>query len=314
METRKISEGAIVLATFAIMLLIFAYVPIIGTLFSIVLPVPFIYYTAKYGWKSGLLFLVGALLITIIIGSFINLPATILFGATGFVFGWFIHIEKDRLSTFIAATLTFLIVFTGIFAASIVFFEMNFIEELQLMVDESIQRSVNLLEMVGQPISQDIIQMFQETFEIFLILIPTLFVLLSALIVLLIQLVSFPIIQRFGIKVLDAKPFRELSLPKSFIWYFLVVLILSFFITEDQKGTFLYNAILNLVYIIQMLFIFQGFTFIFYYFHEKKASKAIPILITIFSFLLPVVLQIVRILGIIDLGFDLRKRLTGKKM
>ena len=41
----------------------------------------------------------------------------------------------------------------------------------------------------------------------------------------------------------------------------------------------------------------------------KKWAKVIPIIVVILTFFIPVVLSIVRMLGIIDLGFNLRQRL-----
>jgi uncharacterized protein YybS (DUF2232 family) len=47
----------------------------------------------------------------------------------------------------------------------------------------------------------------------------------------------------------------------------------------------------------------------FYFFSKKGISKAVSITVAIVSFLIPIFLYIIAILGIIDLGFDLRKKL-----
>jgi uncharacterized protein YybS (DUF2232 family) len=82
---------------------------------------------------------------------------------------------------------------------------------------------------------------------------------------------------------------------------------------NPEEGTFWYMAIINMTYILQFLIILQGYTFIFYYFDKKGFSKAISITIAIVSFLIPIFLYIVGILGIIDLGFDLRKGFNKKE-
>jgi uncharacterized protein YybS (DUF2232 family) len=69
---------------------------------------------------------------------------------------------------------------------------------------------------------------------------------------------------------------------------------------------------LNVVVLLEWVMAIQGFAFIFFYFHQKKKRRIVPILITIFSILIPPVLYIVRLLGIIDLGFDLRSRIIRK--
>jgi uncharacterized protein YybS (DUF2232 family) len=78
------------------------------------------------------------------------------------------------------------------------------------------------------------------------------------------------------------------------------------------EGTYLYSVIVNLTYILQMFMFFQGLTFIFYFFYQRGMPKSIPLIIFLFSLTSPNFLYIIGILGIIDLGFDLRRR-SGKK-
>ncbi|MEH7252401.1 DUF2232 domain-containing protein, partial [Neobacillus niacini] len=142
--------------------------------------------------------------------------------------------------------------------------------------------------------------------------IPTLFVLSSLLIVFIIQLVSLPIIKRFGVNVEKWKSFKDITLPKSLLYYFLFTLLLSM-LMNPAEGTFWYMAIINMTYILQFLMILQGYTFIFYFFDQKGISKAVSITIAIFTFIVPFFLYIIGILGIIDLGFGLRKGYNKKE-
>ena len=82
---------------------------------------------------------------------------------------------------------------------------------------------------------------------------------------------------------------------------------------QPEKGTYWFWVISNLSFILQMLMVLQGVAFVFYLTHVKGYPKAVPIIVIVLMFLLPFILYIVRILGIIDLGFDLRKRLGEKK-
>jgi uncharacterized protein YybS (DUF2232 family) len=68
-----------------------------------------------------------------------------------------------------------------------------------------------------------------------------------------------------------------------------------------------------MTYILQFILILQGYTFIFYFCDQKGISKAISITIAIVAFLVPIFLYIIGILGIIDLGFDLRKGYNKKE-
>lgn len=312
MKTKKITEGAIFLAIYAVLLLLFLYIPLIGTLAALVLPVPFLYYTAKYNWKDGLLLFAASIGITIILGSWMALATPFVFGLTGIIFGWFIHEKKDRLSAFLAATVVLLINLVAQYALSALLFNMNYIQEMLDMLDDSLKQSISIMEMMGQELPTETYQQFEQMLDTVTVLLPSLFVISAALIVLLIQTVSFPIVRRLGIHIPEAKPFRELSLPKSFIWYFFILVILTF-ILPIEKGTFLFNVVANITYVLQTLFILQGITFTFYFAHKKQIHKAIAIVVTVFALLNPLLHQIMRIIGIIDIGFDLRKKIIDKQ-
>ena len=82
---------------------------------------------------------------------------------------------------------------------------------------------------------------------------------------------------------------------------------------NPEEGTYLFTAIVNLTYILSFFMVLQGLTFLFYYFDKNGIDKAFAITIVIVSFLIPIFLYIIGILGIIDLGFDLRKGFDKKK-
>ncbi|WLR55155.1 DUF2232 domain-containing protein [Mesobacillus subterraneus] len=164
----------------------------------------------------------------------------------------------------------------------------------------------------GRLPDEKLIKQFEAMIDMMEVLMPSMFVMASFLIVFLLQLVSFPFLKRFGIQVPTWGPFRDLNLPKSILWYYLIAMIAAL-IMQPEKGTYWFWAISNLTFILQMLMVLQGLSFVFYVTHIKRYPKAVPIIIIIVTFLLPFVLYIVRILGIIDLGFDLRKRLGEKK-
>ncbi|WP_052137897.1 hypothetical protein [Heyndrickxia ginsengihumi] len=56
-KTRMLTEGAMLAAIFAVLMLVFLYVPIIGGVSMLFLILPFLIYGAKYPLKYSLLFL-----------------------------------------------------------------------------------------------------------------------------------------------------------------------------------------------------------------------------------------------------------------
>jgi uncharacterized protein YybS (DUF2232 family) len=312
-SVRKLTEGAILLAAFAVLLLLTIYVPFLGMIVNLFLAVPFMLFAAKNDGKSNLVFIVASLLLSFIVGTIMSLPLTLAYGTTGVVIGYLIQKQKNMGVLFITGSLVFLVNLIILYVASIVLFKVDMITEMIEMMRESLNVSADLLKSFGNAQdSEKVLEQFNNGLDLIKTLIPTLFVLSSFFIVFIMQLVSFPIIKRFGVKVEKWKSFKDISLPKSTLYYFLLTLLLSMFMNPEE-GTFWYMAIINLTYILQFLMVLQGYTFIFYYFNQKGISKAISITIAIVSFIIPIFLYIVGILGIIDLGFDLRKGFTKKE-
>jgi uncharacterized protein YybS (DUF2232 family) len=312
-NVRKLTEGAILLATFAVLLLLTIYVPFLGMIVNLFLAVPFMLFAAKNDGKSNLVFIVASLLLSFIVGTIMSLPLTLAYGTTGVVIGYLIQKQKNMGVLFITGSLVFLVNLIILYVASIVLFKVDMITEMVEMMRDSLNVSADLLKNFGNPQdSEKVLEQFNNGLNLIKTLIPTLFVLSSFFIVFIMQLISFPIIKRFGVKVEKWKSFKEISLPKSLLYYFLLTLLVSM-LMNPEEGTFWYMAIINMTYILQFLMILQGYTFIFYYFDKKGFSKAISITIAIVSFLIPIFLYIVGILGIIDLGFDLRKGFNKKE-
>ncbi|MCM3693994.1 YybS family protein [Neobacillus niacini] len=312
-NVRKLTEGAILLAAFAVLLLLTIYVPLLGMIVNLFLAVPFMLFAAKNDGKSIFVFIIASLLLSFIVGSIMSLPLTLAYGTTGVVIGYLIQRKKNMGVLFIAGTLVFLVNLIIIYASSIVLFKVDMITEMIEIMRESLNVSADIMKNFGNTQdSEKVLEQFNNGLNLIKTLIPTLFVLSSFFIVLIMQLVSFPIIKRFGVKVEKWKSFKDISLPKSILYYFLLTLILSMFM-KPEEGTFWYMAIINMTYILQFLMVLQGYTFIFYYLDQKGVSKAISITIAIVSFIIPIFLYIVGILGIIDLGFDLRKGFTKKE-
>ncbi|MBY0123634.1 YybS family protein [Bacillus sp. S/N-304-OC-R1] len=306
-NVHKLTEGAVLLAAFAVLILITMYVPVLGLVSNLFLAVPFILFGAKNTRMFSFVFLIAAILISLIVGTLLAVPLTFTYGLTGIVIGQFIKEKRSRISSFISATLVFLATVLIQYAASIVFFKINFIKDSIDVLRDSLQQSRSLIESIGQGSGEKVIQQFEQSLQLLETITPSLFVLIALFGVLLIELVSFPIVKRFGIEIGRWKPFREMVLPKSILWYYLLAMLASF-VLNPEVGSYWYTALINLGFLLQLLLILQGLSLVFFFCHKKGMSKTVPIFIMVFTFLIPIFLSIVRILGIIDLGFELRKR------
>lgn len=301
-----ITEGALFLAIYAVLLFLSIYVPVLGVVIALFMVLPFIVITYRNDLKFACIFFISAIVLSLIVGTVLAIPLTITNGMVGIVVGYSLKKQQSRLAIYIMGSLTMLVNIVGQYIIAVLFFQIDFINELIAMTEESLQMSVQMMETFGQQPNEKLLQQFEQSIIMIRTIAPSMFVIISFLSMFFIQLVNLPILKRFKIEFPKAIPFHEMSLPKSILWYYLITLLFTL-VMKQEDGQFLFMAITNLILILQLLFVLQGLMFIFYYCHEKKFAKSIPIIGTVVVFMIPFLLQIVKILGIIDVGFHLRK-------
>ncbi|MBD7939597.1 MULTISPECIES: YybS family protein [Cytobacillus] len=310
-NVHKLTEGAVLLAAFAVLLLMSLYLPIIGTIVTFGLPVPFMLFAAKNKRGDTAIFFVAAILISFIVGTITAIPLTLIFGLTGIVIGELIKLKKERTVMLLGGSLAFLAMFLLVFAGMNLLLNVNFVEELKVVLEQSMDMTKNMLSTLDNNEAEQIFKQLEATMTALETLLPSLLVLTSAIYVFIIQLIGVPIVRRFGIEVKKWRSFADISFPKSILWYFLITMVAQLFM-KPEEGSFTMMAIVNLLFVFQLIMVIQGLSFIFFYSRLKNWPKVVPIAILVFTFLLPIFLYIVRILGIIDIGFDLRKRLDNR--
>ncbi len=312
-ETRKITEGALMTGIYLLLLLVIIFIPaIISVLFMFILPVPFVVYSYRYGFKSGTIVLIASTLVSVIIGLAFALPTTLLMGLGGLFIGGTMHKKRSPYETLAMGSVGFMIGFAAVFLISQAFFGVNFTEQFNQIMDQSISRAEGMLGTFGGSDAEDRLDQFKEQLQRLPDLIPSMLAMLGVTFSFISQWLSYKLLNRVEKTKLQFPPFRELNLPSSLLWYYLAALVFELFI-KNQEGM-LYLASVNVYTITAFFLVLQGFSFIFHFAYQKKMSKAIPIIILIVTILIPTILmELVRLLGIIDLGFSLRKRVQGKK-
>ncbi|MGG3561534.1 YybS family protein [Neobacillus rhizosphaerae] len=312
-NVHKLTEGAILLALMAALILISIYVPILGPIVNIAIPLPFILFSVKNNVKMITAFFVAAIFISFMVTSLRGLAVMLIYGAAGVVIGYMIQKKKSRNVILIASSLTFLVGIIIFYIASDAFFQLNIIHELQTSINESVKHSEELLKAQGQ---EDQIKLIKEQgalmFKQITVIAPTALVFAAVFSSFVTQWISFPILKRFGIEVQPWGSFRNLSLPKSILWYYLIALgVMLLF--HPHEGTYLYTVLINVRAILESLIILQGLAFLFYIFHQRSVAKGLGVLVVILTFMIPIVRYIIMILGITDLGFDFRKQFEKKE-
>lgn len=312
-NVRKLTEGAILLAAFTVLLLVTIYVPLLGSFLNFVLPLPFIMFSAKNDLKNITAFIVAAVFISFIAGSFMGLGLMLIYGAVGVIIGYMLQKKKSRTSILIASALTFIVGLILFYAGSVAFFKFDLIHELTQALKESTKMYEGMLKAMGKEDQIElVVQQNAVMIKMLETLAPSLLIMVSIISVFVIQWICFPIIKRFGTAVQPWGSFRNLSLPKSLLWYYLIALG-ALLLLRPHEGTYLYSVLMNARYILDYFILIQGLAFVFFIFHKRSVAKGLGILVVILTFIIPIVHYIILLLGITDLGFDFRKRYEKKE-
>ncbi|HDR8125355.1 TPA: YybS family protein [Bacillus cereus] len=307
-QTKFITEGAALLAIYAILLLISMYVPILGTVVTFALPLPFILLTIRYKLSNVLVIFVVALFVTVIVSQPMNLVKTIMFGLIGIVLGYTYKTRKKPVEILIAGTLAYLIGFVLIYVASIKFFNIDIMKQMQSMFSESMVQSEKIVSAIGMPISKEQKELLTQINDILQLLFPSILVLVSVCFSWITVIISGSVLKKLKHDIIPWPKFKDLQLPKSIVWYYVIFILLATFIKVDPTS-YLHMVFSNLYVIFALLLVLQGLTFISFLAYRKGFTKGVPIISFIVCMFIPMLFPLVTILGIIDLGISLRSKI-----
>ncbi|WP_027964564.1 YybS family protein [Halalkalibacillus halophilus] len=309
-QSRKITEGAALSAIYLVLMLMTFYLPVINIVTIFLLPVPFIIYTSRHSLQPALVMFGTALILSLIFLSIFSVPLTLLMGIGGIAIGMAIYKNRHAYEAWAQGTLGFAVGLAILYATTQFIFDINWTEEFRVVMEDSLASTVQMFEELGVGTSEEELEGIQATLEELIYLLPTIVVMIGLVFAFLSQWASYKILNRWKSENYFFPPFREFRLPTSIIWYFLVGIILTWIYTDP--GETMYLIANNLYTLPGLLLVIQGLSFVFYFTHYKKWSKALPIVTVICFALFPfLLLYPLRILGIIDLGFQLRDRLNG---
>lgn len=306
-STRFITEGAVLLAIYSVLLLIFRFVPFLSFIMAFLMPLPFIILSIKYSIKESLLLCCVALGLTIVITSFNLLPVTLMYSTVGIAFGYLLKNERSKGEILLTSTFLYLIHTVLSYILFKAVFHIDFVKENIDLAMEAIEKSKELSASLGTNANEKALDSLTSAIKLIPTLIPSLLLMVSFILAFLTQLVTFPLIRRLGYKTPKFKPFREFRLPVGFMWFFLIVMIFSFF--NLKQNSFLSTAVINLTYVLQILLLVQGYASIFYFSYLKQFSKAVPIIILIASFIIQPLIYIVLLIGIVSIGIFNRRKI-----
>jgi uncharacterized protein YybS (DUF2232 family) len=137
-------------------------------------------------------------------------------------------------------------------------------------------------------------------------MLPFLLLVFAAFYVMLTHAISRKLLKKSTTPLPGLPPMHEWRLPKSMVWYFLIVLTIGLFITT-QSDLYFQMIVYNLLPLFMVIFVTQAVGLLYAFVHFKKWNRFIPLLMILLS-LLPPVLYLVCLLGIMDILMPLRQR------
>lgn len=305
-KTNKITDGALLTAIYIVLLLTVVFIPVMFLPGLIMLPIPFIVYATRYSYRPAIVMFLVALALTLLVATFISLPITLLAGVGGIVIGHAIYTGRKPYEIWAQGTLGYIVSLIVIFVLAQLVFNINIYHETEAMINESIQIMRAAFEQFNLPAEQmKMFEALEEQMRFFPDLLPASIAISSILLAFGSTWLSFKIMNRIERKQYAFPPFRKFLLPKSLIFIYAVVLIAILFFNGGETFVIITSNIYMLLFV---LFVIQGFSFIFFIAHLKNWHRSIPIVAVVISLLFPSLFMLMaQFLGIIDLAFNFRK-------
>lgn len=308
-DTKQLTEGAILAALYAVLFAISTYVPVLYILVIWFLPLPFIMYTWKYGRKAGVLFFVLAMILSFFVNpGLFNIPFGFVFGLIGLVVGELSRKESKVSEQILKSTIVSTLALTLFVGIARFVFDLNIFKQLGDEYRTMTGQLINVMKQTGQDVTAFELMMDQYINMLFM-LAPMMLISLGATFSILSIVLAKPILKRLGFDVPKAEPLRLFSLPRFFAIYYAIILFLMLFTKPESS---LYVFVLNVYYLFMILMVIQGVAALMAFMYKKGLSIAAQRFIVVLLFLLIFPIEFVHILGIIDLAFDLRKRINRK--
>ena len=306
-QTKRLAHGAMMIAIFAILMAIATYVPIISIVATLFAPLPFAWYSAKYDRNASLLVAFIGCIMTFFIGGLLIIPFALIYAAIGVVIGDALRLKRSKVFLLMSTGITTLITFAIEYVISLKLFEMDIIKKFMEIMRESYQKSAELSQSMNSqtPIDEQTVNRMFETLEILIPASITITVFFTTFIFISLNL---PVLKRLGVNVPKFRSFENMRLPKAVLWYYLIVLSINLFI-KPEIGSALYVICLNFSLVLWMLLVIQGLSLIYYILSAYGSPKFLKVLATFMAFPL---YSFFILLGILDLGFDIRSFVKGK--
>lgn len=314
-NTDQLKDGILYLVIYLGLIVMSIFIPLVILPAIVLFPLPFLLFAYKYNWQKALVFSLISVLLAFILYGDLGLLISVLAIATGVLIGAGLHSDSGLkpYEVWSRGALGGVIGFLFIFAYVQIIFQVNWEHEIIEFTKESIALSKEMFKNFGLgAMSAEQIEGLEAQMLAFTKLIPA-FILLSGVFYgFIIQWLGHVMINRVHKVKLSFPPFRDLRFPALIIWAYLLALIVT--LLQSGEAGAIMTVAENIIVIVGALLLIQGFSFLFYLGYTRKIPRFVPVLAIVLTVIFPFLfIFIIRLLGIVDIGFDVRKYLSDKE-
>lgn len=313
-NSEQIKDGFLYVAIFLGLIVLSIFIPLVILPAIVLFPLPFLLFAYKYNWQKALVFSLISVLLSFILFGDLGLLVSILATTTGVLIGAALNDGLRPYEVWSRGVLGGIIGFLFIFVYVQIIFQVNWEHEIVEFAKESVALSEQMFETIGiGEMGSEQMKLIESQLLAFTKLIPAFILLTSIVYGFIVQWLGHKTINRVHKVNMSFPPFRNLRFPALLIWVYLLALLVMFFQSGEDAGTFL-TAADNIIVVVGALLLIQGFSFLFYLGYTKKVPRFLPYLAIVLTVLFPFLFVfIIRLLGVADIGLDMRKFLSDKK-
>lgn len=289
-QVRAVTEGAMMLA----MVGLFLYINRLSGhafdgILSFVMPLPAVFYIAKYGFKQGLILAVSMFLLGLIIADLISLFYVITAIVVGLVYGYGIYKDKDNGWLLLWTTLLTAISFFIEMVLLAGFFGYNYTNEVSVLIET--------LQGMGM-------ENLPENIDTLILSIYPLAMLMTAFVQALVtHILAVILLKRLQIKTRSIKPLSQIFIPKKVALLLALGLFANLGVRMTSDET-VQIVLTNIGFFSMLIFCIDAYVFMMIVAKISKRSYLGILSVVMFLFIPYVGVAI----GMFDSFTDLRKR------
>jgi uncharacterized protein YybS (DUF2232 family) len=182
-------------------------------------------------------------------------------------------------------------------------FGLNLIDKMKLFMMESLNTLPPQMQGVLAIDKDLLVQLMSQMLPLYMIG-------FSLFLVVVTHWLTRKLLNRSGEMIPAFKPIRDWMLHRSLIWYYVVALFMEFFV-HDTNSIF-FTILINLLPILTGLFAVQAIAFLFFVAHSNRWNRTLPFCGIVVLIFFPPAYFIFSLLGVFDVAFPIRERVTRK--